>query len=87
MNVASCHNDKVGGFKGDEEFGLGDVYNDHCLCNESQGVRRQVRLGGCDIGIVSRISGKTMDRFQCTWIAMIDKMYKLIAKYLGNGFR
>jgi len=25
LNVASCHSDKVGGFKGDEEFGLDDV--------------------------------------------------------------
>ncbi len=37
--------------------------NDHCLCSESQGVRRQVRWGGCDIGTVLRVSGKAMDRF------------------------
>ncbi len=28
-----------------------------------------------------------MDRFQCTWVAMIGEMYELIAEYLGNGFR
>jgi len=31
------------------------------------------------------MSKKAMDRFQCTWIAMIGEIYKLIAKYLGNG--
>ncbi len=25
MNVASCYNDKVGGFKSDEELGFGDI--------------------------------------------------------------
>ncbi len=25
MNVANCYNDKIGGFKGDEEFGLGNI--------------------------------------------------------------
>ena len=41
----------------------------------------------CGTGTVSRVSGKAIDRFQCTWIAMIDEIYKLIAEYLGNGFR
>src|SRR6266566_3821119 len=41
------------------------ICNDHCLCSESQGVRRQVRWGGRDIGTVSHVSGKAMDRFQC----------------------
>src|SRR6266566_7092161 len=59
--------------------------NDHCLCSGSQGVRRQVRWGGCGIGTVSRVLGKAMDRFQCTWIAMIGKLYELIVEYLGNG--
>jgi len=61
------------------------TYNDHCLCNEGQGVRRQVRWGGCGTGTVSCVSGKAMDRFQCTWIAMIGELYELIVRYLGNG--
>ena len=51
--------------------------NDHCLCSESLGVRRQVRWGGCSTGTMSRVSGKAIDRFQCTWIAMIGEMYKV----------
>ena len=50
-------------------------------------MRRQVRWGGCDIGAVSRVSGKAMDRFQCIWVAMIGELYELIVEYLGNGFR
>jgi len=42
---------------------------------------------GYDTGTMSRMSGKTMDRFQYTWVAMIDEMYELIVEYLGNGFR
>ncbi len=61
--------------------------NDHCLCSESLDVRRQVRWDGCGIGTVSRVSGKAMDRFQCTWVAMIGEMYELIVEYLGNRFR
>ena len=61
--------------------------NDHYFCNESQGVRRQVRWDKCDTGIMSCISGKTMDRFQCTWVAMIGEIHMLIAEYLGNEFR
>jgi len=26
---------------------------------------------------VSRVSGKAMDRFQCTWVAMIGEMYEV----------
>ncbi len=44
-------------------------------------------LDGCGTGTVSRVSGKTMDRFQCIWIAMINKLYELIVEYLGNRFR
>src|SRR6266699_91300 len=44
-------------------------------------------VGGCDTGTISRISGKTMDRFRYTWITMIGEIYKLIAEYLGNKFR
>ncbi len=44
-------------------------------------------VGGCGIGTVSRMSGKTMDKFQCIWVAMIGEIYELIAKYLGNRFR
>src|SRR6266566_8707667 len=62
-------------------------YNDHWLCSESLGVRRQVRWGGCGTGTMSRVSGKAVDRFQCTWIAMIGEMHRLIAEYLGNRFR
>ncbi len=51
--------------------------NNHCLCSESQGVWRQVRWGGCGTGTVSRVSGKAMDRFQCTWIAMIGEIYEV----------
>ncbi len=61
--------------------------NDHCLCSESLGVRRQVRWGGCGTGTVSRISGKAMDKFRCTWVAMIGEIYELIVEYLENGFR
>ena len=43
--------------------------------------------GGYDTGTVPRISRKTMNRFQCTWVAMIGDMYELIVEYLGNGFR
>ncbi len=38
-------------------------------------------------GIVSRVSRKAMDRFQCTWVVMIGEIYELIAEYLGNGFK
>ncbi len=48
---------------------------------------RCVGRGGCDIGIMSRVSRKAVDRFQCTWVAMIGEMHGLIAKYLGNRFR
>ena len=44
-------------------------------------------LDGCGIGIVLCMLRKVMDRFQCTWIAMIGELYELIAEYLGNGFR
>ena len=27
-----------------------------------------------------------MDRFQCTWVAMIGELYELIVEYLGNEF-
>ena len=50
-------------------------------------MRRQVCRGEHDTGIISHMLGKAMDRFQYTWIAMIGEIYKLIAKYLGNGFR
>ena len=46
-----------------------------------------MRWDECNIGTVSRMSGKAVDRFQCTWIAMIGEMYVLIAGYLGNGLR
>ena len=42
-------------------------------------------MGGCDAGTALRVSGKAMDRFQYTWVAMIDEMHELIAEYLGNG--
>ena len=42
---------------------------------------------GCGIGTVSRVLGKAMDRFQCTWVAMIGELYELIVEYLGNRFR
>ncbi len=50
-------------------------------------MQRQVHWeeGVCGTGTVSRVSGKTMDRFQCTWVAMIGELYKLIIEYLGNG--
>jgi len=57
--------------------------NDHCLCSESLGVRRQVRWGGYNVARVR----ERMDRFQCIWVAMIGEMHKSIAEYLGNGFR
>ena len=41
-------------------------------------------LGGYGTGTVSYVSGKAMDRFQCTWIAMIGEMYELIVEYLGK---
>ena len=44
-------------------------------------------LGKCDIGIVSCVSGKAIDKFQYTWVVMINEMYELIAVYLGNGFK
>ena len=50
-------------------------------------MRRQVRWDEYDTGTVSRVSGKAVDRFQCTWVAMIGEMYELIAESLGNGFR
>jgi len=31
------------------------------------------------------VSEITIDRFQCTWVAMINEIYELIAEYLGNG--
>jgi len=31
------------------------------------------------------MSRKAMDRFQGTWIVMIDEIYELIIEYLGNG--
>ncbi len=48
-------------------------------------MRRQVHEGGCGTGTMSYVSGKAMDRFRCTWIAMIGELYELIAEYLGNG--
>jgi len=48
-------------------------------------VRRQVRRGGCDAGTVSRVSGKAMDRFQCTWVAIVGELYELIVEDLGNS--
>jgi len=33
------------------------------------------------------VLGKAMDRFQCTWVAMIGEMYELIVGCLGNRFR
>jgi len=42
-------------------------------------------VGGYDAGTVSHVSGKAMDRFQCTWVTMIGEMHKLIAEYLGKG--
>jgi len=33
------------------------------------------------------VSGKAIDRFQCTWVAMIGEMYELIVEYLEDGFR
>ncbi|SRR6266566_6868071 len=63
------------------------VCNDHCLCSEGLGVRRQVRWAGCGAGTASRVSGKTMDRFRYTWVTMIGEIHELIAEYLGNGFR
>ena len=50
-------------------------------------MRRQMRWGGYGTGTMSCVSGKAMDRFQCTWIAMIDEIYRLIVEYLGNGFK
>ncbi len=44
-------------------------------------------MGGGDTGTMSYMSRKAIDRFQCTWVAMIGEMYELIAEYLGNGFR
>ncbi len=44
-------------------------------------------VGGYGIGIMLRVLGKAMNRFQCTWIVMIDEMYRLIVEYLGNKFR
>ncbi len=61
--------------------------NDHCLCSESQDVRRQVRWGGGGTGTMSCVLGKAVDRFQCTWVVMIGEIYGLIVGYLGNGFR
>ena len=63
------------------------MYNDHYFYSENLDVRRQIRWGGCDIGIMSRISRIAIDKFRCIWIAMIGKIYKLIVKYLGNRFR
>ena len=51
--------------------------NDHCLCSESLGVRRQVRWGGCGIGTMLRVLGKAMDRFQYIWVTMIGELYKV----------
>ena len=42
---------------------------------------------GAALRTVSRMSGKAMDRFQCTWVTMIGEMYKLIVEYLENGFK
>ncbi len=42
-------------------------------------------MGGCDTDAVPRVLGIAMDRFQCTWVAMIGEMHELIAEYLGNG--
>ena len=42
---------------------------------------------GVTLGTTSYISGKTMDKFQCTWITMIGKIYELIVEYLRNGFK
>ena len=41
--------------------------------------------GVCDIGTMSYMSRKAMDRFQCIWVAMIGELYKLIVEYLRNG--
>ena len=41
--------------------------------------------GGCGIGTMLYISGKTINKFQYTWIAIIGEMYELIAMYLRNG--
>ncbi len=41
--------------------------------------------GGCGTGTMSCVLRIAMDRFQCTWVAMIGELYKLIAEYLGNG--
>jgi len=41
----------------------------------------------CGINTMLYISGKTMDSFQYIWVVIIDEMYRLIVKYLGNGFR
>ena len=46
-----------------------------------------MRWGGCNIGAMSCVSKKAMDRFQCIWVTMIGEMYELVAEYLGNGFR
>ena len=44
-------------------------------------------LDGYNIGTMSRISRKAIDRFQYTWVTMIGEMHELIAKYLGNRYR
>src|SRR6266566_3787205 len=49
-------------------------------------IRRQIHRGGYGTNTVSHMSGKAIDRFQCTWVAMIGKIHKLIAGYLGDGF-
>ena len=67
------------------------VIMSHCITITVSAARVRACGGrcwdGCDIGTVLRISGKTIDRFQCTWVTMIGEMHELIAKYLGNGFR
>jgi len=47
-------------------------------------VRKQVYRGGYGIDTMSRISKKAIDKFQCIWVVMINKLYELIVKYLGK---
>ena len=46
-----------------------------------------MRWDGYGTGIISRMLGKAMDKFQCIWVAIIDEMYELIVEYLGNRFK
>ncbi len=47
-------------------------------------MRKQVYRGGYGIDTMSRISKKAIDKFQCIWVVMINKLYELIVKYLGK---